>query len=182
MSSRWRRRRSLRSVEGGHIRYVRVAMGGVGTKPWRSHEAEAALMGKPANAATFSAAAEAALAKAKPRNDNAFKVELAKRCLVARRNSKPQLASSCTWDETEDFHGDGHTSPGASIIGAVVPRIDGPLKTTGTARYAVDHTFPDLAHAVAVQSTIGRGRIRIARCVAPPRKCPACSWSCITAT
>jgi len=33
-------------VEGGHIRYARVAMGGVGTKPWRSHEAEAALMGK----------------------------------------------------------------------------------------------------------------------------------------
>jgi xanthine dehydrogenase YagS FAD-binding subunit len=69
-------------VEGGHIRYVRVAMGGVGTKPWRSHEAEAALMGKPADAATFRKAAEAALASAKPRTDNAFKVELAKRCLV----------------------------------------------------------------------------------------------------
>jgi xanthine dehydrogenase YagS FAD-binding subunit len=69
-------------VEGGHIRYVRVAMGGVGTKPWRSHEAESALMGKPANAATFKAAAEAALAKAKPQKDNAFKVELARRCLV----------------------------------------------------------------------------------------------------
>jgi len=69
-------------VEGGHIRYVRVAMGGVGTRPWRSHEAEAALTGKPANVATFRAAAEAALAKAKPRTDNAFKVELAKRCLT----------------------------------------------------------------------------------------------------
>jgi xanthine dehydrogenase YagS FAD-binding subunit len=69
-------------VEGGHIRYIRVAMGGVGTKPWRSHEAESALMGKPANAATFKAAAEAALSKAKPRKDNAFKVELARRCLV----------------------------------------------------------------------------------------------------
>lgn len=69
-------------VEGGHIRYVRVAFGGVGTKPWRSHEAEHALEGKPANAATFRAAAEAALAAAHPRTDNAFKVELAKRCLV----------------------------------------------------------------------------------------------------
>src|SRR5579871_2033554 len=48
----------------------------------------------------------------------------------------------------------------ASIIGAAVPRIDGPLKTTGTARYAVDHTFPGLLHAVAVQSTVGKGRIR----------------------
>jgi xanthine dehydrogenase YagS FAD-binding subunit len=69
-------------VEGGRIRYIRVAMGGVGTKPWRSREAEAALMGKPANAAIFKAAAEAALAKAKPHKDNAFKVELARRCLV----------------------------------------------------------------------------------------------------
>jgi xanthine dehydrogenase YagS FAD-binding subunit len=69
-------------VEGGHIRYIRVAMGGVGTKPWRSHEAEAALNGKPANEATFRAAAAAALAGAHPRTENAFKVELAKRCVV----------------------------------------------------------------------------------------------------
>jgi xanthine dehydrogenase YagR molybdenum-binding subunit len=48
----------------------------------------------------------------------------------------------------------------AGIIGAAVPRIDGPLKTTGTARYAVDHNFPGLVHAVAVQSTIGSGTIR----------------------
>jgi xanthine dehydrogenase YagS FAD-binding subunit len=69
-------------VEGGHIRYVRVAMGGVGTKPWRSHEAEAALMGKAVDAAHFRTAAEAALKGAKPQKDNAFKVELAKRCVV----------------------------------------------------------------------------------------------------
>ena len=48
----------------------------------------------------------------------------------------------------------------AGVIGAVVPRIDGPLKTTGTARYAVDHNFPGLVHAVAVQATIGKGKIR----------------------
>ncbi|MGA7259235.1 MAG: xanthine dehydrogenase family protein subunit M [Terracidiphilus sp.] len=69
-------------VEGGHIRYIRVAMGGVGTKPWRSHEAEAALEGKRANAEHFRRAAEAALAGAKPHKDNAFKIELAKRCVV----------------------------------------------------------------------------------------------------
>lgn len=48
----------------------------------------------------------------------------------------------------------------AAIIGAVVPRIDGPLKTSGKARYAVDHNFPGLAHAVAIQATIGKGKIR----------------------
>ncbi|MDE3063406.1 MAG: xanthine dehydrogenase family protein subunit M [Acidobacteriota bacterium] len=69
-------------VEAGHIRYARVAMGGVGAKPWRSHEAERALIGKPADAHTFRAAAEAALVMAKTHKDNAFKVELAKRCIV----------------------------------------------------------------------------------------------------
>jgi xanthine dehydrogenase YagR molybdenum-binding subunit len=51
-------------------------------------------------------------------------------------------------------------SDAANIIGASVPRIDGPLKTTGSALYAVDHDFPGLVHGVAVQSTIGKGRIR----------------------
>jgi xanthine dehydrogenase YagS FAD-binding subunit len=45
-------------------------------------EAEQALEGRPLGTATFRAAAEAALRDAKPRNDNGFKVELAKRCLV----------------------------------------------------------------------------------------------------
>ncbi len=57
-------------------------MGGVGTKPWRLPEAEAALTGKPANDATFRQAAEAALRNAKPQSENKFKIELAKRCLT----------------------------------------------------------------------------------------------------
>ncbi len=69
-------------VEGGHIRHVRVALGGVGTRPWRSHEAEAVLMGKAATPATFKLAAEAALKGAKPRPENAFKVELSRRCVA----------------------------------------------------------------------------------------------------
>jgi xanthine dehydrogenase YagR molybdenum-binding subunit len=48
----------------------------------------------------------------------------------------------------------------ANVIGAAVPRIDGPLKTTGTAMYAVDYDFPGLVHAVAVQSSVASGRIR----------------------
>ena len=68
--------------EGGHIRRARVALGGVGTRPWRSMEAEHVLTGKPANEASFHAAAEAALRGARPQHDNGFKVELAKRCLV----------------------------------------------------------------------------------------------------
>jgi xanthine dehydrogenase YagS FAD-binding subunit len=66
----------------GRIEYVRVALGGVGAKPWRSLEAERSLHGKPANAVSFRAAAEAALHGARPQSQNGFKVELAKRCLV----------------------------------------------------------------------------------------------------
>ena len=69
-------------IQGGTIKGARFALGGVGTKPWRSLEAERALVGQPANAQTYRAAAEAALATAKPNKDNAFKVELAKRTLV----------------------------------------------------------------------------------------------------
>jgi xanthine dehydrogenase YagS FAD-binding subunit len=70
------------TLDGGKITRARVALGGVGTRPWRSPEAEAALTGEPANDATFRKAAEAALRDAKPQSQNAFKVELAKRCLV----------------------------------------------------------------------------------------------------
>jgi xanthine dehydrogenase YagS FAD-binding subunit len=69
-------------VEAGHIRAVRVAMGGVGTRPWRSHEAEVVLTGKAATPATFKAAAEVALKNAKPHPENEFKAELARRCVV----------------------------------------------------------------------------------------------------
>jgi xanthine dehydrogenase YagS FAD-binding subunit len=66
----------------GRIEFVRVAMGGVGTVPWRSHEAEKALQGKVATPANFRAAADIALHGARPQTQNGFKIELAKRCLT----------------------------------------------------------------------------------------------------
>jgi xanthine dehydrogenase YagS FAD-binding subunit len=69
-------------VAGGTVRDARIALGGVATKPWRATGAERALVGRAASRATFRAAAEAALAGAVPRKDNAFKIELAKRTLV----------------------------------------------------------------------------------------------------
>jgi xanthine dehydrogenase YagS FAD-binding subunit len=57
-------------------------MGGVGTKPWRSHEAEHALAGKSATLAAFAAAADIALRGAVTHKHNAFKVGLAKKTLV----------------------------------------------------------------------------------------------------
>jgi xanthine dehydrogenase YagS FAD-binding subunit len=69
-------------LSNGTVRDARVALGGVGTVPWRSREAEDALRGRPAGVATYRAAADAALASAVPRKDNEFKIELARRTLV----------------------------------------------------------------------------------------------------
>jgi xanthine dehydrogenase YagS FAD-binding subunit len=70
------------SVAGGNVTRARVVLGGVGTKPWRSREAETALAGQPADATSFRKAAEAALRDAKPQSENGFKIELAKSCLA----------------------------------------------------------------------------------------------------
>ena len=70
------------TVAGGKVARARIALGGVGTKPWRSPEAEAALAGQAADATSFRRAAEAALRGAKPQSENGFKIELAKRCLA----------------------------------------------------------------------------------------------------
>jgi xanthine dehydrogenase YagS FAD-binding subunit len=78
--------------DGDRISYVRVAMGGVGTRPWRASEAEKMLLGRSATEANFRTAAEAALDGAKPQSQNGFKVELAKRCLVHTMGQVSQIA------------------------------------------------------------------------------------------
>jgi xanthine dehydrogenase YagS FAD-binding subunit len=69
-------------VQDGVVSAVRLALGGVGTKPWRARRAEERLTGAPATAEWFANAAAAELSMASVRGDNAFKVELAKRAVV----------------------------------------------------------------------------------------------------
>ena len=45
-------------------------------------------------------------------------------------------------------------------IGKARARVDGPLKVTGTARYATDHNFPDMLYAVPVGATIAKGKVK----------------------
>jgi xanthine dehydrogenase YagS FAD-binding subunit len=68
-------------IDGQEIRNARIALGGVGTKPWRSLEAEEVLVSAPATEETFAAAADAAMREARPYRYNQFKIELAKRTL-----------------------------------------------------------------------------------------------------
>lgn len=69
-------------VRDGVIQELRLALGGVATKPWRCRTAEAMLTGQALDTADFGAAARAELAGARPRPMNAFKVPLAERTLV----------------------------------------------------------------------------------------------------
>ncbi|MFJ8357612.1 xanthine dehydrogenase family protein molybdopterin-binding subunit [Streptomyces sp. NPDC093984] len=46
------------------------------------------------------------------------------------------------------------------IVGAGIDRVDAPLKVTGAAQYPNDFSFPGMAHAALVRSTIAAGRIR----------------------
>ncbi|WP_320780836.1 xanthine dehydrogenase family protein subunit M [Streptomyces sp. CRN 30] len=69
-------------LEDGVVQEARVALGGVGTLPWRCRDAEDVLRGARADDEVLRAAAEAALEGARPLPGTAFKVELAKRTLV----------------------------------------------------------------------------------------------------
>jgi xanthine dehydrogenase YagS FAD-binding subunit len=69
-------------LEDGVISEARLALGSVAAKPWRCRTAEASLAGIRPNAAGFGAAAEAALAEARPSGDNGFKIELARRIVI----------------------------------------------------------------------------------------------------
>jgi xanthine dehydrogenase YagS FAD-binding subunit len=69
-------------VSGGTVRAARVALGGVAPKPWRSHDAEAALVGHPASASTFADAARAATRGMRGYGQNDFKIALAQRAVT----------------------------------------------------------------------------------------------------
>lgn len=68
--------------DAGTVRDARIALGGIAHKPWRARETEKQLIGKPLSADTLAAAANAAVADAKPHRDNAFKVKLAPAAIV----------------------------------------------------------------------------------------------------
>lgn len=74
---------ALLDVHDGQIRQARLGLGGVATTPWRAHAAELVLVGAAPTDEVFEAAAAAELAPAKSLPDNAFKVQLARRTIVA---------------------------------------------------------------------------------------------------
>lgn len=70
------------SVEQGVIQQARLAVGGVGTIPWRLRECETALVGLRPDRHSFEAAAKLATDGARPLRHNQFKLELLPRTIV----------------------------------------------------------------------------------------------------
>jgi xanthine dehydrogenase YagS FAD-binding subunit len=69
-------------LEAGKIAEARLALGGVGTKPWRAIEAEQLLLGKAPSLALFQQAGELAMGGAVTTEHNAFKVPLGQQVIV----------------------------------------------------------------------------------------------------
>jgi xanthine dehydrogenase YagS FAD-binding subunit len=66
------------TMNGSVVGSARVVLGAVAPVPWRSEDAERAMVGKPLNEATAAAAAEAAVRAAQPLSRNGYKVQIAK--------------------------------------------------------------------------------------------------------
>ena len=69
-------------LDGDRIRDIRIAVGGVGTKPWNLPKVRDALVGKPLNQETFATAARFAIEGAAPLTQNGYKVDLVQRTIV----------------------------------------------------------------------------------------------------
>ena len=69
-------------LDGGDVKDVRIALGGVATVPWRARDAEERLRGRVLDERSMQQAAEAAFANASPREHNAFKIKLGQQTLI----------------------------------------------------------------------------------------------------
>ena len=69
-------------LDGQRIADARVALGGLGSKPWRAMEAERALIGQSATPEAFARAAELAVKGARAYEHNAFKIPLGQQVVV----------------------------------------------------------------------------------------------------
>jgi xanthine dehydrogenase YagS FAD-binding subunit len=74
-------------LDGATIREARLALGGVATRPWRAHDAEAALRGQPATVDTFRRAAAIAFEGARSYGQNGFKIVLGQQAIVRNLTS-----------------------------------------------------------------------------------------------
>jgi hypothetical protein len=105
----------------------RVAVGGVAHKPWRVEAAEKLLPQGPKAQLPSNL-----LAGARPTHDNAFKLQLVERTWLRWSTKRGRMKFDTPAGVTPIDR--------QTVVGKSAPRVDGRLKTTGTARYAANTT------------------------------------------
>ena len=144
-------------VADKRFRFVRIAMGGVGTKPWRMTAAEQALTGAAVDEGTIQKARDARTSRRAAAEREWFQGRVGAampRARVAPRDGDGVRMSR----RRESSHSLG--APRApALLGGKLPRIDGPLKVSGRAGYTSDVSLPGMLYAVPVPSTIASGRV-----------------------
>src|SRR5829696_7972548 len=128
-------------MDGGRIRQARVALGGVGTKPWRVPRVEASL------------------AVCEPRSGGAPRGGRP-RCR-RRAGARPQRLQDRTHAARDRARrrNRGSSRMTTAVIGQPVSRVDGRQKVTGAATYAAEFDQAGQAHGAIVRSTVANGRI-----------------------
>ncbi len=104
--------------DGGRIESARIALGSVALRPWRLTEAEHRIAGLAPDDPAVTAALEAALAAGAPRPRQRL-----------QDRDRPRGGAPRPYDRSGG-------SPVSALLGASLPRQDGPAKVTGAARYA----------------------------------------------
>ena len=129
----------------------RVALGGVAHKPWRVEAAEARAAARRHGRRRRGCSP----ARAPPR-DNAFKLPLVERTLAAVLAQAKELSHEIR--HTRHHQPD---RPARRSSASPIDRIDGPLKTTGTAPYAYERhdVVAGAAYGSSCRRGIAKGRI-----------------------
>src|SRR5438093_13756002 len=84
------------------------------------------------------------------------------RARTRSRSSSPSAVSPTpfAWRRQPDSTGGSSMATTTSPIGRGTPRVDGPAKVSGTAKYTSDFHFPGMLYAVPVGATIANGEIK----------------------
>ena len=148
-------------VSDGIIQDVRLALGMVSHRPHRARVAEEVLRGAPATDESFRQAADAELASATAGPHNSYKIPQLRNtvaAVLAELASAPETAAESGSAPSETTRGsDGRPFGGPG--GDPRPRVDGPLKVTGTAPYAYEQPVENPAYLYPVTADIAKGRI-----------------------
>lgn len=149
-------------VDDGVVKDVRLSLGMVSHRPYRARIAEEMLRGAPATDDSFRAAAEAELATAQTGPQNSYKVPQLRNTIAAVLAELTQDPRTRTTNSRapRDMPEKGDNLRFGGPGGDPRPRVDGPLKVTGTAPYAYEQPVDNPAYLYPLTAAIARGRIK----------------------